>query len=84
MPLYGFLIAAATASGFPFAGGGSLMGAQYPAAHAHPGAVVWAPRYVLVSSFNRRWPSPRDSHRDLRARNMAGGAGCESCRPLSL
>ncbi len=58
MPLYGFLLAAATASGFPFAGGGSLMGAQYPSAHAHPGSVVWAPRYLLVSSLHRRWPSP--------------------------
>ena len=58
MPLYGLLLAAATASGFPFAGGGSLMGAQFPSAHAHPGAVIWAPRYLLVTSLNRRWPSP--------------------------
>ena len=73
MPLYGFLIAAATASGFPFAGGGSLMGAQYPAAHAHPGAVVWAPRYVLVSSFNRRWPSP-EIHIETTALDPGRGA----------
>ena len=34
------------------------MGGQYPSAEAHPGAVVWAPRYILVSSLHRRWPSP--------------------------
>jgi len=58
VPLYGFLLIAATASSFPFAGGGSLMGAQYPSAEAHPGAAVWAPRYILVSSLYRRYPSP--------------------------
>ena len=82
MPLYGFLIAAATASGFPFAGGGSLMGAQYHPTHAHPGAVVWAPRCARLQFLIAAGTAPRFTSRPQRS--ILGGERWLRWRPLSL
>ncbi|MDE0882281.1 MAG: hypothetical protein OSB21_06775 [Myxococcota bacterium] len=56
MPVYGFLLMAATAS--TFGGGGSLFGARFPGPESHPGAVIWQAQYLAVSSISRDLPHP--------------------------